>query len=337
MKQNRLLLITIILSIVSFTSCFQEDEPVPPYVSPPGVTTNVAEIGPYYDKQLFYDLQTDSFIRIVNRESWDLAFQCMEEEFQIFINSSKLMRVSNTLSTNFNQTFSTVGQSWKYDNSGGWLDSTAFGEWGVKSGNQVTSFNHVYIVDRGLSATTGNNLGYKKVQILGFSNGKYSIRYANLDGSQFQELSFSKNADYNFIYISFDQGIVAVEPPKNSWDLLFTQYTTLVTQQSTGIVENYSVNGVLLNPYKVKAAREFSKPFTEISYTDLLNYTFTQQRDIIGYDWKDYDFDLSVYIIYPNKVYLIHDVEGFYYKMRFTSFTNQQGVRGYPTFEVARF
>ncbi|MCX7745204.1 MAG: hypothetical protein N2167_11635 [Flavobacteriales bacterium] len=319
------------------TSCFKEDEPVPPYVSPPGVTTNVAEIGPYYDKQLFYDLQTDSFIKVVHRESWDLAFQCLEGEFQVFLNSSKLMRVANTLSTNFYQNYNTTGLNWKYDNSGGWLDSTAFGDWGTINGSNYISFNHTYIVDRGLSATTGNNLGYKKVQLLGFQNGQYTVRFANLDGSSEQILSFTKSTLHNFIYISFDQGIVNIEPPKQTWDLLFTQYTTLVTQQSTGIVENYSVNGVLLNPYNVVAAREFNKPFDEIIYTDLANYNFTSQRDIIGYDWKEYNFSLSAYIIYPNKNYIIRDVEGNYYKLRFTSFTNAEGIRGYPTFEVARF
>lgn len=335
--ERKLQLLILGALLILFSSCFKEDEPVPPYVSPPGVITNVAEMGPTYDKQLFYDLGTDSFIRVVHRESWDLAFQCINGEFQVFINSSKLMRVANTLSTDFNQVFSTVGLTWKYDNSGGWLDSTAIGDWGTIVGDEVVSFNHVYIIDRGLEANTGNNIGYKKMQILGFSNGKYSIRYANLDGSQLQEISFSKDAAYNFIYISFDQGVVTVEPPKETWDLLFTQYTTLVTQQSTGIVENYSVNGVLLNPYKVVAAREFNKPFTEIVYSDLPGYNFTSQRDIIGYDWKDYDFDLSIYIIYPNKTYIIRDVEGNYYKLRFTSFTNQEGVRGYPTFEVAKF
>lgn len=335
--ERKLHLLALAALLMFFTSCFKEDEPIPPYVSPPGVTTNVAEIGPTYDKQLYYDLETDSFIRIINRESWDLAFQCLDGEFQVFINSSKLMRVANTLNTNFNQNYSTFGLNWKYDNSGGWLDSTAIGEWGTVNGNQVTSFNHVYVIDRGLAAGTGNNLGYKKMQINGFSNGQYSIRYANLDGTQFQEISFSKDATYNFIFVSFDQGVVSVEPPKTTWDLLFTQYTTLVTQQSTGIVENYSVNGALLNPYKVVAAREFNKPFTDIIFSDLTGYNYTPQRDIIGYDWKDFDFDLSVYIIFPNRSYIIRDVEGNYYKLRFTSFTNQDGVRGYPTFEVARF
>jgi len=335
--ERKLYLLILGALLIFFTSCFQEDEPVPPYVSPPGVTTNVAEIGPTYDKQLFYDLETDSFVRVVNREVWDLAFQCLNGQYQVFINSSKLMRVANTLSINFNQNFTTTGLDWKYDNSGGWLDSTAIGEWGTVTENQVSSFNHVYIIDRGLAAGTGTNLGYKKMQILGFSNNQYSIRYANLDGSQLQQISFSKDPSYNFIFVSFDQGVVSVEPPKSTWDLLFTQYTAKVTQQSTGIVENYSVNGVLINTHNVKVAKEFSKPFTEILYTDLPNYIFTSQRDAIGYDWKEYNFNTASYIIYSNRSYLIQSVEENYFKLRFISFTNQEGVRGYPTFEVVRF
>ena len=326
----------LIITFSVFTSCFQEDEPVSPYVSPPGVKTNVASIGPLYDKQLFYDLETDSFVKIVDRNAWDLALESTSSGYHIFINSSKLMKVAKTGNSDFSITYSTVGLDWKYDNSGGWSDSTAFGEWGIETSGNVTSYEEVYIIDRGLSPT-GNNIGYKKIKILGLNNNNYQIQFANLDGSSSQMITIPKSDNHHFVYLSFDNGVVDIEPPKSSWDLLFTQYTALVKQQSTGIIENYSVNGTLLNPHQVVASREFSKSFEDILFSDLANYQYTKKRDIIGYDWKDYDFDLSVYIIFPNRNYIVKSVEGNYFKIRFTSFTNDLGERGYPTFEVSKF
>jgi len=87
--------------LVGFTSCFQEDIPVPPYQSPPGVSTNYAGIGPYYGTQWYYDLETDTFVKIVDRETWDLAFQCGDNEFHIYTNLAKRMSVANTGTTDF--------------------------------------------------------------------------------------------------------------------------------------------------------------------------------------------------------------------------------------------
>lgn len=326
-----------IFIIILFNSCFQEDDPVPPYESPDGVTTSVAEIGPEYQYQLFYDLGTNTFVKSIDRETWDLAFQCGSGHF-VFLNSSKLMKVGHTGLTDWNAVDASTPVEWRYDRSEGWEDSTAIGNWGTKNDNDVVSDNFVYVIDRGLS-TLGADFGKRKFQILSLTNDEYSIRFSNLDGSGERTMSFSKDNNYNYVFIALqgNGSIIEVEPPKSEWDLQFTQYTTKVEQTGTGIVENYLVNGVLLNPYIVSAAREFTKEFTEINYTDLSNYAFSTQRDIIGYEWKDYDFDLSTYIIYADKVYLVRDVEGSFYKLRFVSFTNDQGIRGYPTFEVAKF
>lgn len=319
------------------TSCFQEDDPVPPYQSPAGVTTSVAEMGPEYGVQLFYDLESYTFIQSVNRESWDLAFQC-GSGYHAFLNGSKLMKIGHTGSTDWASVNANTAVTWKWDRSEGQADSTAIGEWGELQGENVVSANLVYVVDRGIS-TQGYDLGKKKMQITGLVNDEYTIRFANLDGTGEHTLSFTRNDDYNCVFVSLNESgyTVMVEPPKTDWDLEFTQYTALVEQIGTGIVENYSVNGVLLNPYLVEGAREFTKPFTDIVYSDIPLMSFTTQRDIIGYEWKEYDFDLSTYIIYPGQSYLVKSVEGNYFKLRFTSFTNNQGVRGYPTFEVAKF
>lgn len=330
--------IIYLLVSIALSSCFQEDEPVPPYQSPPGVTSNVVNMGPLYGTQWFYDLATDSFVSIVNRDSWDLAFQCGEDEFHIYTNLAKRMSVANTGLTDFNAVTSSTGLTFRFDRSEGFIDSTAFGEWGLPSGNVVNSFNYVYVVDRGIT-TLGVNIGKKKVQVIALSGGNYQMRFANLDGSNEHWVNVAKNDNYNFMHLSFDGSgsVLAAQPPKADWDLVFTQYTTKVTQEATQITEDYSVNGVLINPFMVAVAHEFVKPFTEINYLDLNTYAYSGNWDAIGYDWKYYDFDAMMYVIEPGRTYIIKSTEGDYYKMRFTSFVNDLGEKGHPTFEVSKF
>lgn len=324
--------------LACLTSCFQEDEPVPPYQSPPGVSTNVVNMGPLYGTQWYYDLETDTFVKVVDRETWDLAFQCGDNEYHIFTNLAKRMSVANSGLTNFDAVTSSTGLTFRFDRSEGYLDSTAVGEWGTWAGGNVISSNYVYVVDRGIT-TLGDNIGKKKIQFLGLTSGQYQMRIANLDGTNDQVILAAKDPNKNFVYVSFNGSgsVVNVEPDKFDWDLLFTQYTAKVEQVGTGIIEDYSVNGVLLNPYLVEVARDFTKPFVDIGYTDLQTYTYSQLWDAIGYDWKYYDFDNMVYVIEPGRTYVVHSVEDNYFKLRFTSFTNDLGERGYPQFEIAKF
>jgi hypothetical protein len=330
--------IVYIFVLVGLTSCFQEDDPVPPYQSPPGVSSNVASMGPLYGTQWFYDLGTDSFIKVTDRESWDLAFQCGDHEYHIYTNLAKRMSVTNTGSTNFTSVSSDAGLTYRFDRSEGYIDSAAVGHWGNFSSGDAISYNWVYIVDRGIT-TVGSNIGKKKMQILGLTNGTYQIRVANLNGTDDQILSVTKDPDKNFAYLSLtgSGSVVDVEPDKYNWDLVFTQYTAKVEQQGTGIIEDYSVNGVLINPYNVEVAHDFVKPFADINYNDLSTYTYSQLWDAIGYDWKWYDFDAMLYLIQPGSTYIIHSTEGDYYKLRFTSFVNDLGEKGYPQFETAKF
>ncbi len=335
---NKLKYILFVFVLAGLSSCFQEDDPVPPYQSPAGVTSSVAGMGPLYGTQWYFDLGTDTFVKVTDRESWDLAFQCGDNDYHVYTNLSKFMSVANTGLTDFNAVTSGSGLTYRFDRSEGWKDSTAIGEWGTFIAGNVVSHNYVYVVDRGIT-TLGGNIGRKKMQILSLAGGTYQVKVADLNGANLQVLNISKNANKNFVYLSLNgSGSVAdVEPDKVSWDLVFTQYTTKVEETLSGIWHDYSTNGVLINPYQVEVARDFTKPFTEINYTDLSTYTWSNNWDYIGYEWKYYDFDLSTYVVLPNKIYIIKSTEGEYYKLRFTSFVNALGEKGYPAFEVAKF
>ena len=62
--------------------------------------------------------------------------------------------------------------------------------------------------------------------------------------------------------------------------------------------------------------------------------SFNTNEDVIGYDWKEYDFDTGIYAIFPDHVFIVQDVEGYFYKLHFTDWYNAAGQRGNPRFEV---
>jgi len=80
--------------------------------------------------------------------------------------------------------------------------------------------------------------------------------------------------------------------------------------------------------------------FESITFNHLPEYSFSRRRDFIGYDWKDVEVDensnTAVYTVNSDKIYIIRDTEGFYYKFRFISYYNDLGEKGFPVFEHKR-
>ena len=68
--------------------------------------------------------------------------------------------------------------------------------------------------------------------------------------------------------------------------------------------------------------------------------SFSRRGDFIGHEWKDVEVDVNsntaVYVVNSDKIYIVKDTEGFYYKLRFISYYNELGEKGFPVFEHKR-
>jgi hypothetical protein len=93
---------------------------------------------------------------------------------------------------------------------------------------------------------------------------------------------------------------------------------------------------VLLNPNGVTAALDTIHDFLEMDINDIADLEFSTRADLIGYDWKYYNFDAGVYTIVEDMHYVIKDRDAYFYKLRFVDFYSDEGVKGYPTFEFVR-
>lgn len=320
------------LSIIAMlTSCFEEDKMVAPHEQG-DLKTGTVELGKTYYNQVFYDLSTNSNISSNIISDWDLALECDKDNWHIILNSAQMMYAGNTEDTSFTNVTSSVGLNMKFDASDGNMDSTAIAEWYYTNGDTMYSYNQVYIIDRGMDENFNNN-GKKKMTI-GIKDGKYILRYADLNGANEETIELNKCDAFQYIYFSFDNGIVNIAPGKDQWSLKFTKYATMLITDD-GDNYPYLVTGALLNPNNVTVALD-TNDFFNINIQDTINYQFSKSMDFIGYDWKYYSFDDEMYTIVPDKNYIIKNYDGTLFKLRFIDFYDNSGNKGTITFEVVR-
>ena len=142
----------------------------------------------------------------------------------------------------------------------------------------------------------------------------------------------TKNDSTHFQYFSFDtDNVVNIEPHKEEWDLLFTQYTHLYNDNES--VTPYSVRGVFTNYLNDIIVAKDTTDFEKINYDMIDTYTFSNNQDYIGYTWKT--FINGNYIIDSDTTYIIKSTSDRYFKLRFIGFWNPSSLeRGYPEIEI---
>ena len=300
-------------------ACFKKEIPVEKPTS--GATTTQIELGGDYANQIYYDLETNSIIRQNNREIWDLAFEAGDNGFHILLNESRIMSAALSNETDITALTSDAGLSYHWDFHTGNLDSTAIGDW--------QSSGKVYVIDLGTSLT-GSNLGKKKLKVLSVSNVEYQIEFADLNSTSIQTFIIPKSTTAGFTYFSMtgSGSLKDIEPDKGTWDLIFTAYCHVFDEHTP-----YSVVGVLSNRFGVKV-QEVSIPFADLKYTDIVESDFEERVNVMGYDWKTYDFDNGTYVVNSNRTFIVKTILGRYYKMRFVDYYDENGIKGAPKFEL---
>lgn len=328
---KRIAMLLVAASAVLFTSCLKEDKPVPAH-QPGSSITSSFDMGTYYRNQAYFNIETNSFAAQNLKTIWDMGFDTRPGKYAIVLNGAKFCKVWNTGIPDMASVEDTLGANWAFDTNTGNPDSTGVGAWGVAGTDTMVTNGEVYILDRGYDENNVH-LGFKKFKIDGAGKNAYYIQFANLDGSELQTLTIPKNNSYNYSYASLTGAgaVVEVEPPANTWDIAFTQY---IYVYHTVDYPNYPylVTGVLLNHTFATAAADSTTAYADITLADTLDHNFTNRLDIIGHDWKVYNFTAAQYTIKPDKNYIIRSRNGLYYKFHFLDFY-KDGVKGNVAFE----
>jgi hypothetical protein len=322
------------------TSCFKEDDPVPPH--PKGeLKEEVIPLTQYYVNQVYFNLSSGEQVSMNQKNDFDLSFSSADTGFIIRLNTSTFMKAAQSEYASIEQVTDTVGLKWKFDKSDGNPDSTALRNWIRIDGSDTSYLNKVWVIDRGINEA-GFNLGLKKAKFSNLVDGKYHITYSNMDNSGMNEMVIEKNSSYNYVQFSFEENgfINQIEPESDNWDIVFTQYTTLLFTDE-GEAYPYLVTGTLVNENNTFVAFDSTLIFNEIDIDDVLQLNFTSNFDAIGYEWKELIGDINggdfYYDTKSKYNYIIRSQEGIYYKLHFLGFYNEEtGEKGYPTFEYQR-
>ncbi len=328
---RKIILFILVCVVVGLQSCFKKEDKVTPH--PMGdLKSDVIPMTDTYINQIYFSLDSGKIVSSNVKTIFDLGFECSPKGWRVILNTSNFMKATDLGAVAFGQPHDTIGYKMWFDRSDGNPDSTAIGQWFTLSGNDTVSNNHVYALSRGLDEA-GNPLGLYQVIFDSLKNNTFYFRYAPLSGGAGAAGRVIKDPALNYLYFSLVTGDVkAMEPPKATYDLLFTQYTTLLFTDE-GIPYPYLVTGVLINRNLVGVAVDSTSAFSTITREQARTMNFSDAMDAVGWEWKLYDFGTGVYTIQSNLNYVIRGVSGYYFKLRFVSFYNQDGLKGYPKIE----
>lgn len=329
---KNILYITFILLL---TSCFKEEDKRA-QKNTVGVVS--MPLGEDYGNVFYYNLLDSSIVSQNKWSDWDLSFYAQDDDYYIKLNDAANMKAFKAPNNNF-ESVNSVGSDWEFivDDATGNKDNHALQFTSKYTSNDTTYYEDaVYVLLLGSDAL-GNELGYKKLSLLYTYLNQYHIQYANLDNTENYEFTISKDVTVNYVHFTFnDEGAMkTIEPDKTTWDIVFTRSTDVTyTLDSSTVITDYSVTSVLLNPFSTEAYLQTDEEYEDYTFNKIDYTQFTNQLNIIGYNWKAYDLTTGVYATRTNQFYIIKDINDYYYKFKFLSFYDpDSSLKGTISFE----
>lgn len=283
--------------------------------------SDAVSMSPNYAQQVFYSLQNGEVASVPLTE-WDLAITADAFDAAVFVNDHLGIEVYEYLGevSDF-ETLDTTGQlSARLFNSDlDWFNGAlnrpetltpspfdyGWGEYNVIT--HVVTGTRIFIISNPVGATY-------KFMIESLDLGEYTIRYALLDGSgeQVVNANTSDFAGKNFWYLDLETASVQdLEPLSADWDITFTRYTS---ELLPGF--QYLLTGALQNK-GVLAARAADIVPDDAVWTD---YELIADKNVIGYDWKNFNMDIFQWEIIGNLSYFVEDQAGQVWHIVFTGF-----------------
>lgn len=349
-------------ALLALTSCSKDDETVPVAETPAsaGAIKQPAVGGANQPNQVFLDLSTETSTS-VNRASWDFGFSS-GADFRVTINGAVKMAVKQLATTDMSiaQTSdaSVAVGAGTNPASNGYCDNPTGVLAGAGGGigtaiaevSATDSDNKVYLVNLGFAVSTttpnvgsvsidGDARGWKKVRFLRNGNG-YKIQYADLAATTFTEKTIAKDAEFNFTFFSMTSGTtVAVEPQKAKWDVCFTTFTnylnagTEVTYGYSDFITSNMKGGTKV--YQILTSEFTYDAFVKANIDETKFTTSATDQRIIGSNWRNGGGPSTLPSVKTDRFYVVKDVAGNYYKIKFLAMTNDAGVRGNPTIQYA--
>lgn len=309
-------LIIAFFGLALFSNCHKEEIPIEPFDRGEMIASEI-DMGNAYVNRVFFNLSETSIEGSIEKEDWDIAFSA--ETDHVILNDGRLMTAWKSPFTDLEMATdsSGFGQGKEAEVAAELLDDPAIDE-----------LDGIYLLDLGFTGF-GLPIGMVWLKFEEVNASAYSISYKKFGDTEIQQATISRENSLGYIYFSFAENQVVMSPPGSSWDIIFTKYTHQFEDPPIA----YLVTGVILNLNRTVAAEYSEKPFEDITAADTSSVEWSNRPDLIGYDWKTYSFDTGTYVVATDRTWLIRTAEGFYFKLRFTDFYDEEGDVGVPNFE----
>lgn len=356
MKKNLFSFLTLAGLSVAVYSCSKDDTSNVPVIPPSnGDTAYVlngligTEDGSQAGNSVFADLSTPAQTAVA-RTKWDLGFYC-GTDFRIIINNTTGATAAALAKTDLTQVTAADTAGFKaklavgqgagnfsiIDNVDGKIDSTV-----IAAVSATDASNLVYIVNPSNSLNAAGKDWYKIRIIRNGSNG-YQLQYAKLSETTVKTITVTKDANYNFKYVSFDTNAeVAVEPAKAAWDIEWT----LTTYKASAALPYMYADFIYINSLAGVTAAELiykdsasltpaevrNLAYTNYSTSNVAATKFSSVKTVIGSNWRTTSG--GAVAVKSDRFYVIKDAAGNVYKLKFISFASTDGgTRGKPKFQ----
>ena len=311
--------------------------------------TDSTTMGAGTANDVYYSLK-NGVVKTVSNKNWHLAFSVMRSQFPgnpstgvaVRLNSAgnnmKLVRLPATQNPANWRNIDTTGMyalPELIDSDSTWF-STAFTK-GYTSADQFNfiwgtynmSTKHVDGTNVYIMYNKADNV-YKKVFIKQVSfDTMWSVVVSNLDNTDSNFVQIRKNAYPNKMFVYYNavtNEVLDREPANNSWDLVWTKFTTFaVSTQGSGL---FPLSGVLSN-LGVQVAKNIGKKCDKV-WLSTKTAQVNPKISLIGGDWKLH-LGGGVYAIADTFVYFVTAANKTY-KLTFKGFAG--GALGKSTFNL---
>jgi hypothetical protein len=266
---------------------------------------------------VYYNLETKESISMENTE-WDLGFSSFDPRYAAIYTNMKynVYVVPGSNFDTFGSEIDTTGisgwergvnskDSWDTGslNLGkrGFIDNIAdygWGEYNMQTHNVVG--NKVFII-------TDHNRETYQVAIDGLYNGEFVVLWADLDGSNEQELSVANDASANTVMkmVNLETQEITQMPSTDSWDIIFEKYQLYFEEMNM----TRGVSGIRTAPHIRVAQVTSDNPLTEKA-PEFPSEVWSSSITEIGHDWKTVvNYFPVVYEIDEDVVYFVQRVD----------------------------
>jgi hypothetical protein len=293
------------LSVLLLAACFPKEDAVEPT---PRINKSVMlDAGEYKNTVAFYSLDKAEVVAEASPMDWDFYI----DEEVIRLNYFRSMQVAK-FDQSWDKLEDTVGLDFRnltYDSY------ESMSQWELAE-------DQIYVVDYGLD-NEFNPIGLTSVR---FERTTTGIKiWQNAIGSDYE--TFEEVNEASFYYNIREKSTLDL-PKETEYDVAFGKYTDLVTIDN--ITQDYLIYGAIQG--KALAYYE-NEPFDSVKTEQFNAIRLMNNKDVLGWDWKNYNRPKDAYEIVDNRTYLIMSNAGFKYKLRFVNFYNTAGQSGHPTFE----